>query len=170
LDGKTRSMMQLAAFGLACIVVGAPLSHGAMIGLLGLPLTLVGGAMLAVAAANAGEASDVPRGASFVGMLLSVFAAVGVAVAAHLSTGLSSKQRLGELRPTATIYDVDAADLALAAVAWLVLPSLLTLGLALRTRWPAGRLARWWLLTFSAQPAAMACFLVLAWAGMPLSA
>jgi hypothetical protein len=160
--------MKLAAVGIACIVLGAGLSHLPMLGLLGLPLVLGGGGVLTIAITRAREDDGMPRLRNAVGLLLEVPAGFGVMLCALYSTGLAWKYLLGIQRSGTGIYRVDAKDLAMAAMAWFLIPSFVTLGIYLRTGWDSVRLLGWWVLTFSSQPAAVLCFMVFA-SSAPLS-
>ena len=162
--------LPVALMALACIVLGAATSHVPMVGLLGLPLALVGGALLAAVATSARGRRDRSVGTESVGMLLEVLGCVGLASSALMSSGLAWHREMGLRGPSATIHEIDELDLVLAAAAWLLLPTLIVAGLSLRTRWNPRLLVRWWLMTFAAQPAAVLLFLLLAATGAPLSA
>jgi hypothetical protein len=145
--------MKLATIGVVCIVLGAALSPGPL-GFIGYFSTLVGGGILTIAVTRAREDEGTTRLNSAVGLLLEVPAGFAVAAFALISIGLAEEHRLGIHRSAATTE-------AMAAIAWLLLPSIITLGIYLRTGWPGGRLARWWLSSFIVQPAAVLCFMIL---------
>ena len=161
--------MKLAAAGIACIALGSGASHLPMIGLVGLPLMLVGWLLLTSGLMRAGADGTTTRSRDVAGQILGAAGAFGVMVCAAYSTGLVWRYLLGAQRPGAAVYRVETGDVVLAVVAWFALPSLVALGMRLRTAWAAGRLLGWWVLVFSAQPAAVVVFLVVA-AGAPLSA
>jgi hypothetical protein len=159
-----------ALFGVALIALGAGLEPLTMMGLVGLPLLLVGGGLLTSAATGARGEADVPRWKNALGVLLEIGAGFGLLVSALYSASLAWKHQLGFQRPGTALYRVSAHEVIVAIVLWLVLPTLLTLGIRLRTQWEVSRLLGWWVLTLAAPLAAVLSFLVLAASGAPLSA
>lgn len=160
----------IAAAGLILVVIGAGLAPVVMLGIIGLPAMFGGVVMFGVALDRVWENHGATRRTDALGHLLVILASLGIGASALQSTMVAAQYAIARNPRLPQVRPLPAGTLALTIVAWLLVPTFAAGAIFLRTGWRGRRLAVWWLLTFSAQPAAVLTFVAFAASGAPLTA
>lgn len=159
----------LVSAGLVLVAFGAGLAPVVMIGILGLLVVLVGLLLLVIGLTRIREDHGATQLRDGIGRALGILAGFAIAMSALESTSLVLQHKLAA-RHWPYSHELTPTILILAIALWLLVPSLAVGAIYLRTGWPRRRLAGWWFLIFSSQPAAVLIFIMFAASGAPLTA
>jgi hypothetical protein len=160
----------IAAAGLILVVLGAGIAPVVMLGIIGLPAMIAGVVMFGVAVDRVWVDHGASRGTDALGHFLVILASLGIGASALQSTMVTANYAIARNPRLPQLRALPAGTLALTIAAWLLVPTIVAGAIFLRTGWRGHRLAVWWLLTFSAQPAAVLTFIAFAASGAPLTA